>query len=66
MYVRYGQLSAPGVARKCGVIALGVEVNRLVLRLCQEKIIGLVLRRCISCRPFELAAGRCGGNGEAA
>ena len=30
VYVRYGQLSAPGGARKCGVITPGVGVNKLV------------------------------------
>ena len=30
MYVRYRQLSATEVAGKCGVIALGVGVNKLV------------------------------------
>ena len=30
MSVRYGKLSAPGVAKKCGVIAIGVRVNRLI------------------------------------
>ena len=40
MYVRYGQLPAPGVARKCGVIAVGVGVNRLVcVFVSREKIL---------------------------
>ena len=66
MYVRNGPLSAPGVTRKCGEIALDVRVNRYVLCDCVKRKIGLVLRRSISCRPFELAVGRCGGIGKAA
>ena len=38
MYVCYGQLSAPGVARKCDVIALGVGVNRLVCAFVSREI----------------------------
>ena len=30
VYVRYGQLSTTGVARKCGAITLGVKVERLI------------------------------------
>ena len=38
MHVRYGQLSVPGSARKHGVLALGVGVNRLVCAFVSREI----------------------------
>ena len=67
MYERYEQLSTPGVAKEARRTRSRCGSRHVILCVCVTRnLLDLYCGGAYHADLFELAAGRCGGNGEAA
>ena len=67
MYIRYEELSAPGVPKEARRNRSRCGNEQVILCVCVTRILlDYYCHGAYHAGLFEMAAGRCGGNGEAA